>query len=140
MKGETGIVFLFHFWRTARPGIENTEGPFFCTFLCEFWNGVVTGEREGKMPVALSLPRKALKGLHLEMSGYDIDIIHATLFHLLQRLTEFLEGVRLEGGHVNSVMVGETSCNSETMGWFSLRGGNKWFCRVFHIVEHLQSF
>lgn len=45
MKGETGIVFLFYSWRTARPGIEYTEGTLFCTFLHKLWKGVVAGER-----------------------------------------------------------------------------------------------
>lgn len=63
---------------------------------------------------------------------------------------EFLEGICLQGGHVKSVTVGETSWDSNTMnGWFSLEGvcggyvfvgGYKLFCRVFHIVEHLLSF
>lgn len=73
--------------------------------------------------MALNLTRKALEGLHQEMSGYNIDTIHAITFHLLQRLTEFLKGVCLEGRHVNSVTVGGTSYESDTIGWFSLRVG-----------------
>lgn len=84
---------------------------------------MVTGEREGKIPVALNLTRKALEGLHQEMSGYNIDTIHAITFHLLQSMTEFLEGVCLEGGQVNSVTVGGTSYDSDTIGWFSLGVG-----------------
>lgn len=123
VKGETWIVFLFHFWRMATTDIENTEGPVFCTFWREFWKGVVRGEREGKVPVALNLTRKLWRDC--TKRSLDItDIIHATLFHLLQRLTEFLEGVRLEGGHVNPVTVGETSCDSEAMGWFCGKGCN----------------
>lgn len=57
MKGENRIVFLFHSWKAARPAIEDAEGLFFCTFLCKFWKGMVTGVREGKMPMALNLTR-----------------------------------------------------------------------------------
>lgn len=57
VKGENRIVFLFHPWKAAGPAIEDAEGPFFCTFLCKFWKVMVTGEREGKMPVALNLTR-----------------------------------------------------------------------------------
>jgi len=95
--------------------------------------------REGKVPVALNLTRTALGGWHQEISGEKTGNIHAALSHLLQRLTEFLECLRVQGGHVTSVMAGETRYDSETMGWFSFcraRGGNKWFCRVFHIVVH----
>lgn len=72
------------------------------------------------MSVALNLTRTALEGLHQEISEYNIDIIHAITFHLFQRLTEFLGGVCVEGGRVNSVTVGETSYDSDTMEWFSL--------------------
>lgn len=77
------------------------------------------------MSVALNLITKALEGLHQEISGHNIDIIHAITFPLLQRLTEFLEGVRLEGGHVNSVTVGESSYDSDNGVVFTRRGGEE---------------
>lgn len=47
-EGQPGIFSLFHAWKTARPDIEDTEGPFFCTFFHKFWKGLVTAETEGK--------------------------------------------------------------------------------------------